>query len=80
MKFACAILAFIIVGSASAPLVADVIVLANRTGQAVAFDVRRPDGDKVSHTLPAKELISIPVTGRVGNCFWPRGRPPANVD
>jgi len=56
----------------AAPVCGDVIVLSNRTGAVVSFGVQRQDGTKTSHELPAKELVSIPVTGPVEIRFGPK--------
>jgi len=66
MYFKYAILTCIIaIGCLPAPLFADVIVLTNRTGKAVSFQIKYQAGEKSVYTVPVKELVSIPVTGAV---------------
>ncbi|QDU46569.1 hypothetical protein Mal52_50900 [Symmachiella dynata] len=65
MNFKYAIFTCLIAGCLPAPLLADVIVLTNRTGKAVSFQVKHQAGEKISYTIPVKELVSIPVTAAV---------------
>ncbi|TWU14137.1 Matrixin [Symmachiella macrocystis] len=60
-----AIITCLIAGCLPAPLFADVIVLTNRTSEAVSFQVKHQAGQKSSYTIPVKELVSIPVTAAV---------------
>ncbi len=65
MNFKYAIFTCLIAVCLPAPLLADVIVLTNRTSEAVSFQVKHQAGEKISYTIPVKELVSIPVTEAV---------------
>ncbi len=71
MNFKYAIFTCLIAGCLSTPLLADVIVLTNRTGKAVSFQLKHQAGEKISYTVPVKELVSIPVTEAVEIQFGP---------